>query len=886
MKRRVFILAALMAGSCANAAWAQECATGVAFPIRHLTSESERCPGNGDPKIGKDKTIAAQTVAERELSERLNRELFAFKLNNVTLGFAKAGLDLGGSLPVVKQLSDTPIWGGVAQIARRHAEDYFKDSIDASLDTSIKRIFADFLLRNPTELEAEQGAAMQRFVGYLGKKLTWERYGEVGKALDQHLLREVEGLNTQLSSLREEVRAHRAAMTPGAPNVAMVVDGAPIDLEASFSEIRGQFNNALSTAATQTVRDVEILHAYQKQAVAHHAALVVQVNEVRAEVDAQAEQIAKNTAKIDQQGASIAALSATMLDFSVEQEQTAVLAADNALRIDALSAVLFDNVDAKSQLALIQSKAIQLDENQRTKIETALKAKVAQQEQIDTLNKMSRGIEMGQQALQIGVRAGLSPQDAERGAKLLAVAEVGIGIARIYAGDMSGILSVANGAGTLFGKSGEPDPAHAQIMQQFAVVNAKLDALKIQVAGVSKQIDALATWSVKSHETVMYQLSVIEGLGRSTNYKIDYLTRTAQTSSTPECRALGGRNGDDYLFAVGDATTVATLRRLNELNTAAPDMGRCLRSYENAPSPLDLPFGHNDDGDALSEGYPKLIARSYVTGSVARIDQIAECRGAVLINPVALLKLGRARAEMDSLLYLTTNSGIQSAAFFNAQEHSRLHRTAIASISRWERAIDCAIAQQSLMAGGAVFGEPLLNVFQNALAGPSTLWPEQVRFSRQVMKQNLPYIRLNLATRILFTEFSNNAPALNLLAKIEAVCASTTPASPEDLAALNAFIRNQRFTIIAPNKPLAQGCTLALRLIGSPLSAGEPVFEELLNIAPASIVGSNRMLYPDEIDGLIAVKANLARLNAEYVLSEKLSGDIDAQAFINSNLSN
>lgn len=871
LKSVTALSAVAIAAAIASPAYA--CPKGTALSVRHLDKSAVPCTG-GDPVAGETKTRDAADAATTRLKQQLNRDLLSYEVKSTAITVGGDGAKLFKGTPWGKAITSLPMAGAIYDITTAHVKTYLDKRNKASFSSSVGKIYGDYLTQNPAAYSTGDDD-LSGFVAYLGDKLSWEQYGVVGKQVDAQLIAEVKSLHAELGQLREEMRRTQPAPAQ-TPTVTTVVVVPSDDAKAELAKIRADFDSAITGAAGATARDIDILRAYVAAGAAERKELAGQVAAIQSTVEGHSRQIAANTVQIQQNSAAIEGLQSDMTRFSLLQEQTATLAAENSVRLDTVSAVLFDNVDPRSQLQLLRSGALGVSDAERKQLEKTVEANIAKQETAELLNNFELGTQIAGKALELGVKAGLSPEDAKRGSQLLAVAEVGIGIARVYAGDISGLMGVFSGASSLFGGGG-PDPAQQAIAQQFAIVNAKLDALADQVEGVSQQIDALGKWSVDAHREVMQQLSVLEGLGKSSNDKLDYLISVAQTTTPSQCQVIGGSSYRDYLAAFAAAGDVAAIARLNELDSAAADTMRCVRIFDDASNPYSLPYIHHHGADALVTAYPAILAKGFALGSDSRLAGIERCPSARLLDPTAILYLGRTRLAIDPALYLWTASGIKEPGFFTAAENKTLHNRAIAKLKAWENMADCAIAQQSLVHGGVLYGEPILNSLQSALVGAGDPPAARARFARDMIASDFSYLRINLATRIVHTEFRDSPVAWARLRELENLCAAPGSDTAAPLKALNDLIRRQRFRVAALPKPYNQGCSLAVRVDGR---ADGTAFSGLLNLAPAALVAAGQPLYPEDVDALLGLKVELASRRSEYELSLVLAGDPDAEAYL------
>jgi len=855
----------VLAIAAGSAAPTLACSKGVALPVRHLETGGTPCAG-GDLVAGEKKAQDATDRATEELRQRLNRDLYAYEVRNFAITAGGDGAKLFKTSPWGKAITRLPVAGAVYDIATGHVKTYLEKRNASAFDSSVGTIYADYLAQYPTAYSTG-GDDLTGFVTYLGGKLSWEQYGVVGKQIDAQLIDEVKALHTALA----RIRAERRGQPESRPQTSLS-DAA----KAEIARIRQDVDTALTSAAADTAHDIDILRTYVAQAATERQALAGQLGGIRQQVDAQAAQIAANTAQLQLNSGAIDAIQSDMVRFSLLQERTASLTADNAVRLDTVSAVLFDNADAKSQLRLLRSGAMGVTAEEQQRLEKVVEANIAQRETIEMLDDLSLGVEVAGKALELGVKAGLSPEDARRGSQLLSVVQIGIGIGRVYAGDMTGLVGVLGGASDLFGGGG-PDPAQQAIMQQFAIVNAKLDHLSDQVEGVSQQVDALARWSVEAHHDVMQQLSVLEGLGRSSNDKLDYLIQVAQSSTPAECQVIGGQSYRDYLKNLATAVDVAALARLNEIDSAAASTLGCARRFDDAANPYSFPYVHYHGAAELVTHYPTILSKSFALGSDSRLSHVMGCSAARLLDPTAILWLGRTRIAVDPLLYLSTTSGVREPSFFTASENRSRHNGSINKLTMWEAMADCAIAQQSLITGGTLFEEPILNSLQAALVGTGEPQAARARFARDMVNSDFAHLRINLATRIIHTEFRDHATAWGILRDLENRCAAPGTDTVDTVKSLNGLVRRQRFAFVAVAKPYNQGCSVAIRVGGK--ADGTP-FEALLNVAPAPIVAQGRAIYPEEVDALVALKVELARRRSEYELSRVLAGDPDAEAYL------
>lgn len=853
---------------------AQDCAAGVAIPMRHLAPTKEECVPARVPESGGAAIRARLDRENAALRAELEKELGRYRVAGAAIRLGSDAVDIGRGLPGVKSaLSTVPVANEVIGVLKGRAVGYLHERNRESLHATMRNLYAGFVAERPELRGVEFSEQQADFIRFVRGRVAPEDYPVIGASVDEFLVRRVGEIGADLEGLRRHLEPQIAQLQQDGQQVEgrlRDVEGRLLDYEAGRTAFEADVRGAVAevAATTQTLATVqERILRQQGEILEDVGALQGRVAEAEARINrhnAEIRDLRQRTSLTEVQVARLAEL----------QGLTAQLAAENAQRIDAIGGVLYDNVDAAGKLALVRSGAVAVPEADRGRITQMLERRAEFERRQAELNRYAKGIEVGMGAVAVAQQLGLSGKDAERASDLLTVASVAVGVARAYSGDASGLLTAASGLATLFGKGGsEPDPMQQYLAQQFEQVNLKLDSLSSQVAMVDTKLDSLMVWEGRRHAEVMDQLWFLASHLDAVDRKLDYVIR--QVQDAPECVSAGSAFAEDLQHRLRRAASVEALRRLYDNDPLAPELFRCLLRIGFANAPMERGYLHVSDGQQLAVGYPQLTSRSFALGPAPGISLIEGCRSASALDPVSVALLARAVVDMEPVFYFGNNRGEPlPASYFTLDEHRQRQRRMRAIFQTWERVVACSAAQQSLVSGGTLYGEPILNVLQAALMEAGVPQARQA-FTRSALESDAGYLRLNLAAQIVRAEFLGTPYAYEALREVEQAAADTAADLPARLARLNGLVSAPNVRFVA--RPLGRHGVRQVQLEVAAVLLGDST-QHVLPLPPADAIRSREVLYPGILDTLLRLRVDLAERARLYAVSLDLLDDRDAQA--------
>ena len=180
--------------------------------------------------------------------------------------------------------------------------------------------------------------------------------------------------------------------------------------------------------------------------------------------------------------------------------------------------------------------------------------------------------------VQTGVLKG---RDAQRVGKfmkyLTSTIQVGTGVARLYAGDPMGGVSVLAGIGGFFGTSRSPQvSAEMKFLEQmYEAMNQRFDKIDQHLSVIESKLDALGADVINMHKSIMASFQVVSGELERINWKIDQLyqiTSTLLFRHYDACHAIEKARIDNRVQFI-------TYSDYGDFHTN--DVGECLRGLND-----------------------------------------------------------------------------------------------------------------------------------------------------------------------------------------------------------------------------------------------------------------------------------------------------------------
>ena len=787
--------------------------------VAKYVSQNDICFSVGDPEEGRKKTYDESVKRESALKNRFDAATSSYRNRNFIGRRILDIVDIGESFGIDR--NSIPVASGMYKIFKRNLISSQSERNISLFNAKMGNVYSQWVLVNYADNPNTHDLAFESFVAYATKNLTWEEYGAIGKDVDLHLTRLLVEQKDQILTNGVEIAQLRSEMTRDQAQAAKSLDSFKTEVQNSFDLVRAEFNKDLLNASKQSAADINLLADMAREANTERQRIVTTAERLADEVETNsklifknAENIKANTQGVRQNAIDIQSLQEGLSQIDAEQRKTALLASDNAAKIDTIGAILFDSADAAGQVALVESGVYELDDEDAV---ASLYQKAESQKTLSQIDSATNVNNAFKNATVIASRLGMSDEDTKRAQDLSTVVDVGLSIARIYAGDITGVLGAVDGLTTLFGGAEEePDPLQQQMAAYFAEVNAKLDELKEDVAEIDRKIEELQEWNLKAHSEVMDQLAILEGISRSNKSRLGYTLQILQSASNVDCRSLGGNIAKQYLETFSTNESYEELKSSYETLPVSKEIINCINSLTR-PDPSSVYTGmgflHDRDIDKVAESYQNWTEKLFSVGKKSVLFRDQDCRDSRLLDPNLVHLVGQTLLTIDPILYLdTTSSGPLNPRQISSQEHKQKHQEAIIRLSNWAQVIQCSLGQMSLTSGGLFYEEPVLNVLQGAISGYGTSSNERLLFSDQLLEGSYNYLHLNLSSRLIITEFGYNSAGLNVLDDYQNKCASGVSYKKIDLSKLNDKIKNQTFQFVLSKNNEQEGCRIFLEL--------------------------------------------------------------------------
>lgn len=209
-----------------------------------------------------------------------------------------------------------------------------------------------------------------------------------------------------------------------------------------------------------------------------------------------------------------------------KQEEHDKLLAQNAFQIDILSGYAFQNLNTTQKINALEkghfNNIFKDDEKQQ------LLGELKEIKTKETIISVSSDIESYSKGIYGGlVNAGvLKGKAAQNVGKLVSVVSIVTGIARVYAGDISGLMSIVSGIGGLFSKP-TPSPEMQMLTQMYEVMNQRFDNVDKHLDRIETKIDTLTSITLSMYKTMMLSFQYTGNQLERINWKINILNTKA-----------------------------------------------------------------------------------------------------------------------------------------------------------------------------------------------------------------------------------------------------------------------------------------------------------------------------------------------------------------------
>jgi hypothetical protein len=209
-----------------------------------------------------------------------------------------------------------------------------------------------------------------------------------------------------------------------------------------------------------------------------------------------------------------------------KQEEHDKLLAQNAFQIDILSGYAFQNLNTSQKINALEKghfdNIFKGDEKQ------ILIAELKEIKTKETIISVSSDVENYSKGIYGGlVNAGvIKGKAAQNVGKLVSAISIVTGIARVYAGDISGLMSIVSGIGGLFSKP-TPSPEMQMLTQMYEVMNQRFDNVDKHLDRIETKLDTLTSITLGMYKTMMLSFQYTGSQLERINWKINTLNTKA-----------------------------------------------------------------------------------------------------------------------------------------------------------------------------------------------------------------------------------------------------------------------------------------------------------------------------------------------------------------------
>ncbi|MEX8546646.1 MAG: hypothetical protein V5804_03510 [Mucilaginibacter sp.] len=211
-----------------------------------------------------------------------------------------------------------------------------------------------------------------------------------------------------------------------------------------------------------------------------------------------------------------------------KQDEHDKILAQNAFQIDILSGYTFQNLNTTQKIKALEKghfdNIFKDDEKQKLLGELKdIKTKETIISVSSDIENYSKGVYGG--LVNAGVLKGKAAQNV---GKLISVVSIVTGVARVYAGDISGLASIVSGIGGLLSKP-TPSPEMQMLTQMYEVMNQRFDNVDKHLDRIETKLDTLSSITVSMYKTMVLSFQYTGNQLERINWKINTLNTKATT---------------------------------------------------------------------------------------------------------------------------------------------------------------------------------------------------------------------------------------------------------------------------------------------------------------------------------------------------------------------
>lgn len=209
-----------------------------------------------------------------------------------------------------------------------------------------------------------------------------------------------------------------------------------------------------------------------------------------------------------------------------KQEEHDKLLAQNTFQIDILSGYAFQNLNTTQKINALEKG--HFDNIFKDNEKQILIGELKEIKTKETIISVSSDIENYSKGIYGGlVNAGvLKGKAAQNVGKLISAVSIVTGIARVYAGDISGLMSIVSGIGGLSSKP-TPSPEMQMLTQMFEVMNQRFENIDKHLDRIETKLDTLTSITLNMYKTMMLSFQYTGSELERINWKINILNTKA-----------------------------------------------------------------------------------------------------------------------------------------------------------------------------------------------------------------------------------------------------------------------------------------------------------------------------------------------------------------------
>jgi hypothetical protein len=333
---------------------------------------------------------------------------------------------------------------------------------------------------------------------------------------------EIPALNTEQYAMFNKKLTKRAYELMGANRAQMQL----LDLRTThqYEEVKQQVNSKIEDFQKKITDDVNTKFKELGNSIAELAENQVAIFKT---LDNIQERVRANEVKI-------AALEKDMLRFKNDveqlralQEEHSKLIAQNAFQIDILSGYTFQNLNTTQKINALEKGHFDniFKATEKQKLLAELKDIKDKETIISVSNSIATYSSLSYEAL---VRTGILKGDAAKNVgKFISAVSLLTGVARVYAGDISGLTSIVSGLGGLFGGEPKPSPEMQMLTQMYEVMNQRFDRIDQHLDIIETKLDTLASITINMYKTMVLSFQYTGNQLERINWKVDNLNQKA-----------------------------------------------------------------------------------------------------------------------------------------------------------------------------------------------------------------------------------------------------------------------------------------------------------------------------------------------------------------------